>query len=38
LFSPTGGTGAAVNKWLVAHPDAMIGGTFNGIKGENLSV
>jgi hypothetical protein len=29
---------AAVNKWLIAHPDAKIDGAFNGIKGENLSV
>jgi hypothetical protein len=29
---------AAVNKWLIAHPDAKIDGAFIGIKGENLSV
>jgi len=28
----------AVNKWLIAHPDAKIDGAFIGIKGENLSV
>lgn len=28
----------AVNKWLIAHPDAKIEGAFNGITGENLKL
>lgn len=28
----------AVNKWLIAHPDAGIEGAFNGLEGENLRV
>ena len=28
----------AVNKWLIAHPDAGIEGAFNGLDGENLRV
>lgn len=28
----------AVNKWLIAHPDAGIEGAFNGIVGENLKL
>lgn len=29
---------AAVNKWLIAHPEAHIDGAFEGLKGENISV
>ena len=28
----------AKNKWLIAHEDAKIGGTFCGLKGENISL
>ena len=28
----------AKNKWLIAHPDARIEGSFEGLKGENLLV
>ena len=28
----------AVNKWLIAHPDAGIEGAWNGLKDENLSI
>ncbi|MCF0132478.1 MAG: DUF4867 family protein [Blautia sp.] len=28
----------ARNKWLVAHEDAAIGGAFNGLRGENITL
>ena len=28
----------AKNKWLIAHEDAKIAGTFNGLKGENITI
>lgn len=29
---------AATNKWLIAHPEAKIAGSFNGLVGENIEV
>ena len=28
----------AKNKWLIAHEEAKIAGTFNGLKGENITL
>lgn len=28
----------AVNKWLIAHPEANIEGAFNGLRGENIEL
>ena len=29
---------AAMNKWLIAHEDALIEGAFCGLQGENVEV
>lgn len=43
LTKPGSGKGedklrTAINKWLIAHPDAKIDGAFNGCYGENIMV